>query len=610
MEYMNFDSSSNEYNNSKERLNHISYRIRRLENDIKEIKSKEKEKEKEKESFSFFSPNKKYNNNNNNNHIKTIEEYNPKREKKYKNDFDNLLKNNLLYKSVTINNSYSNDKNKNKKIYQKKKFFNKLNNSNNIILDKKNFVLKKNNQMNKIPESSRYMSPDNNANTLKNKQKNNNGINKIRNVFSFKELYTNNTENRISHKNKIKNYNYNNNNRENLEYEFEIRNLKKRLNQLIKENKEINGKLGELKIINKDLENNVFQNEEKQKILNDIIILNRQYMLYNNQSELENEMNEQNNINSSFNNIILDIMDIKFDYDNNLLKNEFINGINKLFNLPLNINRENNNNLMKKLNQLIDNKNNLNNNINKYKYQLKENNKYHEYFESLISYLNLNNISELDPFIKNLYIKNIKENKHMKKIKNTLMNDSSSSKPKKVKKNHYFSSNRIVNSYSQTIDKNNKYNRLKNFLNSKKSDSRINQKKINYYMANRRKYNNLNPKKFNRTEKIDNFDNNYIINFQNQENNNEILPKNSRKNNSLIFSEIRQNNYLDKRKKNIINLNYYDKRNNNNNVIKNKNKLFNTEEDMEDIKYFDNINNFNKNYYGHVKNHSVIIFNK
>ena len=604
MEYMNFDSSSNEYNNSKERLNHISYRIRRLENDIKEIKSKEKEKEKE--SFSFFSPNKKYNNNNNNNHIKTIEEYNPKREKKYKNDFDNLLKNNLLYKSVTINNSYSNDKNKNKKIYQKKKFFNKLNNSNNIILDKKNFVLKKNNQMNKIPESSRYMSPDNNANTLKNKQKNNNGINKIRNVFSFKELYTNNTENRISHKNKIKNYNYNNNNRENLEYEFEIRNLKKRLNQLIKENKEINGKLGELKIINKDL----FQNEEKQKILNDIIILNRQYMLYNNQSELENEMNEQNNINSSFNNIILNIMDIKFDYDNNLLKNEFINGINKLFNLPLNINRENNNNLMKKLNQLIDNKNNLNNNINKYKYQLKENNKYHEYFESLISYLNLNNISELDPFIKNLYIKNIKENKHMKKIKNTLMNDSSSSKPKKVKKNHYFSSNRIVNSYSQTIDKNNKYNRLKSFLNSKKSDSRINQKKINYYMTNRRKYNNLNPKIFNRTEKIDNFDNNYIINFQNQENNNEILPKNSRKNNSLIFSEIRQNNYLDKRKKNIINLNYYDKRNNNNNVIKNKNKLFNTEEDMEDIKYFDNINNFNKNYYGHVKNHSVIIFNK
>ena len=608
MDYMNFDSSSNEYNNSKERLNHISYRIRRLENDIKEIKSKEKEKEKG--SFSFFSPNKKYNNNNN--HIKTIEEYNPKREKKYKNDFDNLLKNNLLYKSVTINNSYSNDKNKNKKIYQKKKCFNKLNNSNNIILDKKNFVLKKNNQMNKIPESSRYMSPDNNVNNIKNKQKNNNGINKIRNVFSFKELYTNNTENRISHKNKIKNYNYNNNynNRENLEYEFEIRNLKKRLNLLIKENKAINAKLGELKIINKDLENNIFQNEEEQKILNDIIILNKQYMLYNNQSGLENEMNEQNNINSSFNNIILNIMDIKFDFDNNLLKDEFINGINKLFNLPLNINRDNNKNLMKKINQLIDNKNNLNNNINKYKYQLKENNKIHEYFESLISYLNLNNISELDPFIKNLYIKNIKENKHMKKIKNTLMNDSSSSKPKKVRKNHYFSSNRIVNSYSQTIEKNNKYNRLKNFLNSKKSDSRINQKKINYYMTNRRKYNNLNPKIFNRTEKIDNFDNNYIINFQNQENNNEILPKNSRKNNSLIFSEIRQNNYLDKRKKNIINLNYYDKRNNNNNVIKNKNKLFNTEEDMEDIKYFDNINNFNKNYYGHVKNHSVIIFNK
>ena len=595
---MNLNSSSNEYSNSKERLNHISYRIRKLENDIKEIKSKDRE------TFSFFRPNKPYNDNN---HIKTIEEYNSKREKKYKNDFENLLNknHNLLYNSAIINNSYSNEKNK--KIYKKKKFFNKLNNNNNIILKKENFLLKKNDKINKMVESYRFMSPDNNLNNLKNNQKNNNGINKIRNVFSFKELFTNNTENKISHKNIIKNYDYNS--RENLEYEFEIRNLKKRLNLLMKEKKEINEKLSDLKIINKDLENDLFQNKEEQEILNDIVILNRQNMLYNNQSGIENEINGQNKNDLSFNNIILNIMDIKFDYDNNLLKDEFINGINILFNLSLNINRDNNKNLMKKINKIIDDQNNLNNNINKYKYQLKENKKCFEYFESLLNFLNLNNISELDPFIKNLYVRNIKENNHMKKIKNTLMNDSSSSKPKKVRKNHYYSSNRIINSYSQTMEKNNKYNRLKDFLNSKKSDSRINQNKINYYMSNRRKYNNLNSKIFNRTEKIGNFDNNYIINFQNQDNNYEFLSKNNVKNNSLLFSENRQNNYPDKRKKNRINLNFYDKRNNNH-TNRNKNRLFNTEEDIEDIKYFDNINNFNKNYYGHVKNHSVIIFNK
>ena len=68
------------------------------------------------------------------------------------------------------------------------------------------------------------------------------------------------------------------------------------------------------------------------------------------------------------------------------------------------------------------------------------------------------------------------------------------------------------------------------------------------------------------------------------------------------------------------NNNFY-KIKNKSNINGNQNNLFNTEEDINDIKYYnnnevnkinkqENNNNLDKKFVGHVRNHSVIIFNK
>jgi hypothetical protein len=412
-----------------------------------------------------------------------------------------------------------------------------------------------------------------------------------------------------------------------LNYKFEIRLLKKKINILKKENKEIKEKLNKIKNINENMENNLTGNGNN--LLNDIILLNKQYMSYNREYEFNNK-----NINDKlyFENIILNIMDLKYIYDNDLLINEFIDGVNKLLNISLlsqNNEKSNLNNLVEKINQLIDLKNNLYNNINKYEYLLKENNKYYIYFTSLLNNLNLKNIFELDKFIKNAYIKNIKENDHMKKITDTLFNESLSTNQKTERKNHH-SSNQLMNSYSKSINNiiNNKNYKLQNFLNNKKSDSRINPNKIDYFLINRRrKYsNNFTKKTLNRTERIENISNSYITN---QDDKNTVYQHN--KNNSLAYSIKPYTTTNKRRKKRKININLFEQRNNdfyriNNKFNKtdniNQNGLLNNDNDMNDIKYYNNINekntinkqvnnnNFDKNFYGHVKNHSVIIFNK
>ena len=359
-------------------------------------------------------------------------------------------------------------------------------------------------------------------------------------------------------------------------------------------------------------------------------------MINNNKNGNENEIeydidniNNQNNdnYNYAFDNIILNIMDMKFNYDKNLLMDEFTNGINKLFNESLS-NKNNTfdfnfnikDNILEKINKIIDKNNNLNNSINKYKYLSKENNRYKNYCTYLINDLNLKNISELDKFIKDLYIQNIRENNQMRKLQITLMNQSSSSKTKKVRKKLYSSSNKLISSVNKSIENTNthQYTNYKYNYN-KKSDSNINNKKNIYYLINRRKQNDLNGKILNRTEQLDN---NHIINFKNLK-----IDTFYKKNKNELFSSEDKNYNYNKSSKKKINMEFYNQRNNNYGIKKifntniNQHSLFKNERNMEDIKYFNNIeknrigkqltsNNFDRDFYGNVKNHSVIIFNK
>ena len=609
MIHRNFNRSMNTENDSKKRLNYITDRIKSLEKDINEIKNKE--------NLTLINPKKKV----------FITPNNDSKILNYSNDI-NFTKNNSLYSDYNINNSYARRKLK----LNDKKIFNKMNNQHNTINENKNIILKiintdlnKNNQKNKK--------------NIKYRTSNNNTINKIRHFFSFNRpfLYNVGIQNENNNKNELGINHYNNNNKNNitkLEYEYEIRNLKRKLVLLKNENKEINKKLDNIKIINddieKDIEDILYQEQTKENIINNLYILNEQFMEYSNENELENKGN--NNI--LFENIALNIMDIKYFYENNKMIDNFIEGVNKLLKSQLlyqNNDYNDNHNIFEKINELIDTKNNLENNINKYKYLLKENHKYYIYFISLLHKLNLNNIKELFDFIQQIYINNINENNHMKKLQITLMDGVTSPSNRKENKRSLYSSNRLTNSFSQKINVNN-FSSIHSFIKSKNSDSKLRQKSINNYLESRRKPHNLTQKELFKTEQIDSIGKSQIININNR-NNNKIYNsfyKINNSNNSFLYTEKSANSYYSKKRRKIkININNYNNRNEDYNGGKKvinlhskKNNLFNNEEDIGNIKYFDN-NDKNKyekfktnnvlrknNFYNHVKNRSAILFNK
>ena len=586
MQYLNLNNSVNNRKESEKRINYISTRIKNLENDIYKIKNKEK--------VSFFNPNKTYIANKQN--LKIISEYKSKPKNIYARNVNQYTNKKLL-------NSYNADDSICKNIS------NKFNLKKFIINQKQKDLLNNSLQMNKNIKKIKYISK--NKNIFNIRASNNNNLNKMKQFFTFSKSMI--KEDEINNNNMLKHYN--NKYMENLEYKFELRLLKKKINSLTKENKEINEKLENIKNINETIAQNIIQNEKEVNILNDLISLNKQLIADN---SLINAEYELNNDKFSLENIILNIMDLKYNYDNHLLINEFIYGVNNILNLSLlNPNNEiiNQNNLLVKIIQLIDLKNNLYKSINKYDCLLKDN-KYYNYFTSLLNNLNLKNIYELDTFIKTIYIENIKEDSHMKKIKDTLIKESILSKPKNELKNHYYSSKRLINS-----DRNCK---LHNFLINKKNDSRIIQNKIDLYLNQRKKFSKyINKKSLNKTEQIRNIDNRLNLLYKGSNNNTSYQNKNKF---SLNFSEkhLSDKNKKIKTKKKI-NINLYSQRNNNCYKIKknfntneNQNNLFNTEDGMNDIKLIE-INEDNKinnriysykNFYGNEKNNSLIIVNK
>jgi len=632
MKFMNLNNSLTDEKDSNKRLNYISNRIKNLEKDIFEIKNKEN---KTSMRYQKKFPQNKY--------INTINE--SKLKSKYK--FTNSSKDFNKTTCIINENKSSSPLSKERKEKQfQKRFFKRMSNYNDIIHEKKNILLNINSQLNqRFQRNNNY-----GKNTLYNMKIKSSSYNrKIRNFFSFDETHSKNNDientnyninlNDNSHDEIENDYNNNNgnlykkNNLEKLEYEFEIRRLKRKYDLLKKENIKIKENIDNIQNENSNLEKIIFKNDDQQKILNNLILLNKQYILYSSPNGSESEFNNKNgNDNYSIDNLILNIMDIKYYYENNLLMNEFIEGINKLLGiLPLSNNgNDDDGNLIKKINELIDIKNNLDNNNNKYKYFLEKNNNYYFYYTNLLSNLNLKNFTELEEFIKNLYIKNLKDSDHMQKIQNTLMSDSSPAHKSKDKKNHYYSSNLITNNISKNIYNINNYTKLQNYLSIKNSNSRLKQKNINNYIENKRKKDL--EQYLSRTEKLDNFTPNYFFNLKNQDDGiNDYFQSFYNKNNTFLY---KQNSIKNENKKNKIKLNYlyndkkanknfYNGGNDINNKYKNKTQIKSylvKNEDDDDIKYNNNIKkiikktytnaNINKKLYNHSKNHSVFIFNQ
>ena len=668
-------TSNNSINNikdkySKKRLSNISNRIRSLEKDINRIKTKD----------SLVSKKSIDNNmsivlDKNSNPMISHEKIKPKN--KYTISQKSLVKNYLFNNDNKSNNKkYNTNNNSSKKSYKakikkeasKSQIYKKINNYNYLIHEKKHSLLnmkphfhKRTNTKDSYKDYSKISLSKNFESNKKTMYKidyenkpNNIYNNEIQSQFNDNDRkhhymsvdklitnYDNNENNEIIKDFKESSININDlNNMGNLEYEFEIRHLRKKKNLLKQKNKEMIVKLDEIKNNNVKIENSIIEEQKKnQKIINNIINLTKNYIVHNNPNGLESiESSSNRSLSDDFSlkNIILNIMDIKFDYENNNLFNKFIEGINELLNIPLLNNNNFNDNILKKIREAINIEKSLEKSNDKYRQIFMENNKYLKYFKNLLNELNLKSFEEFYEYVQNLFVKNIKENERMKQIKKALINDSTPDNHRFLKEKENIK-RKIANQYShsvnQTIFNNNNNNcyKVKKSQINKDDNERLKQIKINNYIYSKRKENILNSNKIllNKTDKNDkhlkinnkrrldeeNFQNNYKTFLYENEKTNKYTPLNYEQK-PLYKMNISENNKTKEKINSFIKHNYYNGINNIYDRYLNNNNYNQNEDDIlylnarEEEKIGDNI--FNRKPLGQTKNHSAfnVIYNK
>ena len=429
---------------SIKRINNLSNRIRNLENDIEKIKNSKKKNT--------------YSNHNialEKNYSMIVNDSSIKKNLKdafkinktiVKNPyFFRVNKKHIKYR--TQNNSLKKNKANKDAINVYKRIQSK--NYTQIIHDKRNIFLSSNTNINKkekgirqrlIPDSnynndikyfrknshmtkgnSSYNTSNNNINEIQLQIKKNN---RLQHYLSADKINTNsnlNTKNKNQEKNTNKNF-------DTLDIEFEIRNLKKRKKFLMKLRNETEEKLLNIKNKNTKLKESIIKQENYHtNIINKLMILNKEYLSYKNQTESEEAEQETDYNNKKIikKDMIFNIMDMKIEYEKNVLFDEFIEGLNELLGNISSLNNINNsdNNIANKINRLLHLKNKLEYLEEKYSTNKLDNDKYYLYFQSLLNKLNLNNFEELKEYIINIFIKNIKENKRMKEITSALINE-------------------------------------------------------------------------------------------------------------------------------------------------------------------------------------------
>ena len=653
--------SKNKY--SKKRINNISNRIKSLEKDINKIKNKESLKtfDNKKQIENNFSLNNEKNANTMTTSETKLYKENNKPNTSQKNFIKNLLfytnNNRLNVKYNTNNNSFSKKKlNNSQKEISKNEIYKKISNYNSLIHEKKSILLNmhtsnKRNTKDNLKGISK-ISLSKNVEPNKNFYKNNlynikihpsfNNFNKANRFLSVDEIILTDDDSKNESKDNQNKKSFNSNSNINimdmgrLEYEFEIRHLKKRRNILKKSKKEFLEKIDKIKKRNEIIENKIAEDQKYEKIINNLVVLFKKYFLQNNQNgfnSIDSSSNRSKNDEFSFKNIILNIMDIKYEFENNILFNKFKEGINELLDNALftnyNLDDLDDANIYDKVNGLINIKNNLDNNNTEYKYLFEQNNKYIIYINNLLNGLELPNFEELEAYIKGIFMNNIKENERMKQIKKALINDTSSNTTEKDN-SKYQNTNQNINSTNHNVNQNkNKleknYYKMKKMLIDKKNKQK-NQNKINYYMHNKR-IDDFPHKIFNRTEKNDNLQNsiNQTLNLNNFLNKNKFNSNSNNYNrnnfyNSLLYKNYNRNLPLHtfknmKYKMNVENNKNNDMRNslkrpyyysNMNNIINHK-KIIND----DDIKFYLDNNEKENNYFynqkaiAHAKTHSA-----
>ena len=413
-----------ESRSSVKRINNLSNRIKSLQNDIDRINNSKKKNdniqyhkiELEKNS-SMINNNSNIINNKKNKFIinKTF----------VKNPY--YFKENKKHIKYRTNNN-SQRKNNSKKIPKENNFIYKkigTNNFKKIIHQKKNIFLNINSNFNNDEKQKRIKRDISESNYLNEFYSQSYNLNKLNPLLSNATINKNVKENTKEEQEENTESNLSNNL---LDIEFELRCLNKRMKLAMKKRKELKEKLIVIQNQNNNIKNNIIKEQNKiNDIINNLILFNKEYSLNKNQNESENceeNINYQNN-KLLMKDIIFNLMDIKFEYENNILYNKFIEGLNELLSsIPILSINNSGNNIANKINRLLHLKNKLKNLEEKYSNKNTDNEHYDIYFTSLLNELNLKSFEELKEYIKSLFLKNIQENKRMREITNALIDDS------------------------------------------------------------------------------------------------------------------------------------------------------------------------------------------
>ena len=508
---------------SVKKLNNIALRIKRIENDINDIQTNE--------NFSFIAKS---------NRIPSFDKNGINRTSRYNNYTNKFgyLKESFQKLNNTENNKFFSKK-KTKKLFEKK-YQNKNNNYNNFVLKKKNIILNLN---------STKINDNNDMNIMPLKELNLTTVNKNKKhklLFSFDAAFTNRFKEKYE-QNKNNLIITKNNQLNELDYKFEIIQYKKELEALKNKKKDIIKKLKEIIRINKNTQNKIIIDEYNQKPLDNIILL-----LKNNEHLIDNHNIKEN---SFYENIILNIMDLRYSSERSKLIDAFYEGMKKL----LKINDDNYFNTVGKINDLINSQTNLINTKNKFSYLLRENNQiYFDYIKQLLNKFNISTIPELFNYIKNMYIRNIKESDTFEKIKVNVMKDL------KKKKQNFLPNNQIHKS-NNSMPK--KFSNLQTNINFSKCNSNST-KSLNKikYLSNQ-KTNNIND-----SGSKSSINNSYDINSKKKQSLGYIMISNGKdkmiKVNKRDKNDNKEKNLIEKlRKIKINNILEFEKNNNLDNII-------------------------------------------
>ena len=225
-----------------------------------------------------------------------------------------------------------------------------------------------------------------------------------------------------------------------LNYEFEIRLLRKKYKELKKKNDKL-----KYKLIKEKNEIKKKQNDENKKdyLISKVIDICKNINLteknnissytetYTNGFTTSNfEQKESKDditfpATKLFKSMLLNLMDLKYEYENILLKDEFISGIKNMLNIE---NESNDGQIYEKLiysniKELLKEEIKLKKINNQFRYLTIENQKYQEYFSKLCKKIGIQDLDNLQKFLKNTIVKADAEFKQINQIKKIVMNN-------------------------------------------------------------------------------------------------------------------------------------------------------------------------------------------